>query len=194
MNKINWQNGTLVSPAKVEIGGVIYEVTPEQYSGNTPLSAENLNQMQDNIEIAIPEVVDNLISTDTSKALSANQGKELKGQIDDIGAYSTSEIIIGTYMDKPLYRKVVNIGSLPNNTAQTYNHYISNMDMLTYYDLIWYDTADNRFFKAPRIDNLEVLVKCAINTTNIQIEAKGVNWSNRTQNAKVVLEYTKTTD
>lgn len=194
MNKINWQNGTLVSPAKVEIGGVIYDVTPEQYSGSTPLSAENLNQMQDNIEEAIPEVVDNLTSTSTSKALSANQGKELKGQIDDIGAYSTSEIIIGTYMDKPLYRKVVNIGSLPNNKTQTYNHNISNMEMLTYYDLIWYDSTDNRFFKAPRIDNLEVFVKCAISTTNIEIEAKGLNWSNRTQNAKVVLEYTKTTD
>lgn len=194
MNKINWQNGALVSPAKVEIGGVIYEVTPEQYSGNTPLSAENLNQMQDNIEKAIPEVVDNLTSTDTSKALSANQGKELKGQIDDIGAYSTSEIIIGTYMDKPLYRKVVNIGSLPNNTTQTYNHYISNMDTLIHYDLNWYDTSDNRFFKAPRIDNLDVFVKCQINTTNIQIEAKGLNWYSRTQNAKVVLEYTKTTD
>lgn len=194
MNKINWQNGTLVSPAKVEIGGVIYDVTPEQYSGSTPLSAENLNQMQDNIEEAIPEVVDNLTSTSTSKALSANQGKELKGQIDDIGAYSTSEIIIGTYMDKPLYRKVVNIGSLPNNKTQTYNHNISNMEMLTYYDLIWYDSTDNRFFKAPRIDNLEVFVKCAISTTNIEIIAKGLNWSNRTQNAKVVLEYTKTTD
>lgn len=68
------------------------------------------------------------------------------------------------------------------------------MDMLTYYDLIWYDTADNRFFKAPRIDNLEVFVKCQISTTNIEIIAKGANWSNRTQNAKVVLEYTKTTD
>lgn len=68
------------------------------------------------------------------------------------------------------------------------------MDMLTYYDLIWYDRTDGRFLKAPRIDNSEVFVKCQINTTNIQIEAKGVNWSNRTQNAKVVLEYTKTTD
>lgn len=68
------------------------------------------------------------------------------------------------------------------------------MDMLTYYDLIWYDTADNRFFKVPRIDNLDVFVKCQINTTNIQIEAKGLDWHSRTQNAKVVLEYTKTTN
>lgn len=49
MAKFEWQNGTLVSKAKVEIDGKIYEVEPEQYSGQTPLSAENLNQMQDGI-------------------------------------------------------------------------------------------------------------------------------------------------
>lgn len=115
-------------------------------------------------------------------------------QVDAPNEYSTTETIVGTYNGKTLYRKVVEIGSLPNNTTQTYNHNISNMDMLTYYDLIWYDTTDNRFFKAPRIDNLEVFVKCEISTTNIEIIAKGVNWSNRTQNSKVILEYTKTTD
>lgn len=49
MAKFNWQNGTLVSKAKVEIGGQIYDVEPEQYSGQTPLSAENLNAMQEAI-------------------------------------------------------------------------------------------------------------------------------------------------
>lgn len=126
-------------------------------------------------------------SESTTDAYSANY-------VEGLHTYSTSEIRIGTYMDKPLYRKVVEIGSLPNNTTQTYNHNISNMDTLKDYDLIWYDTTDNRFFKAPRIDNLEVFVKCEISTTNIEIIAKGVNWSNRTQNSKVILEYTKTTD
>lgn len=49
MGKFTWQNGTLVTPARVEVGGQVYDVTPEQYSGQTPLSAENLNQMQDGI-------------------------------------------------------------------------------------------------------------------------------------------------
>ena len=49
MAKFEWQNGTLVSKAKVEIDGNIYEVEPEQYTGTTPLTAENLNQMQDGI-------------------------------------------------------------------------------------------------------------------------------------------------
>lgn len=49
MAKFTWQDGTLVSKAKVEIGGTIYEVDPEEYSGTTPLSASNLNAMQDGI-------------------------------------------------------------------------------------------------------------------------------------------------
>lgn len=49
MNKINFQNGSLVSKAKVTIDGTVYEVEPAEYEGTTPLNAENLNQMQDNI-------------------------------------------------------------------------------------------------------------------------------------------------
>ena len=56
--RIGWQNGTLVSKAKVEINGVIYEVEPEEYSGSTPLSAENLIQMEDNTETALNEVAE----------------------------------------------------------------------------------------------------------------------------------------
>jgi hypothetical protein len=56
LKKIGWEDGTLVSNAKVEIDGTIYEVTPEQYSGNTPLSAENLKQMETNTENAINEI------------------------------------------------------------------------------------------------------------------------------------------
>lgn len=56
MKKIGWENGTLVSKAKVSIGGNIYDVEPEQYEGNTPLSAENLKKMEDNMEEGIEEV------------------------------------------------------------------------------------------------------------------------------------------
>lgn len=57
MKRIGWENGVLVSKGKVSIGGNIYEVEPEQYEGNTPLSAENLKKMEDNMEEAVAEVV-----------------------------------------------------------------------------------------------------------------------------------------
>lgn len=67
MPKFNWQNGTLVSKAKVEIDGKIYEVEPEQYSGQTPLSAENFNAMQDGIYDDIGEV--NSLDTNSRDSL-----------------------------------------------------------------------------------------------------------------------------
>lgn len=56
MTKIPFEDGVKVSNAKVTIDDVDYNVTPAQYSGATPFSAYNLNQMQDNIETAIDEV------------------------------------------------------------------------------------------------------------------------------------------
>lgn len=53
LDRIGWQDGTLVSKGKVEINGTIYEVEPEQYSGQTPLSSANLKKMEDNTEKAI---------------------------------------------------------------------------------------------------------------------------------------------
>lgn len=56
MQKINFQDGTLVKPATITINNVEYQVTPEQYNGTTPLSAELLNQLQTNIENAIGDI------------------------------------------------------------------------------------------------------------------------------------------
>lgn len=56
MQKINFQDGTLVKPATVTINNVEHQVTPEQYNGTTPLSAELLNQLQTNIENAIGDI------------------------------------------------------------------------------------------------------------------------------------------
>ncbi len=53
MIRIKFKNGTLLSKAKVTINGTIYEVEPEEYEGETPLSAEILNEVQDNIEESI---------------------------------------------------------------------------------------------------------------------------------------------
>lgn len=53
LDRVGWQDGTLISKAKVEIDGTIYDVEPEQYSGQTPLSSANLKKMEDNTEKAI---------------------------------------------------------------------------------------------------------------------------------------------
>ena len=55
MKKINFEDGTKVSNAKVTIDGVDYPVTPARYTGATPLSAYVMKKLQDNIETGINE-------------------------------------------------------------------------------------------------------------------------------------------
>lgn len=113
MSKFIWQNGSQIEPAKVEIGGTSYEVTPAQYEGETPLSAANLNTMVDNIYSDLQEYADN-------SPIKNND-------------YSTKEKVIGTWIDgKPIYRKVINIGKLQaTKGAYSYNHEISNIAYFT---------------------------------------------------------------
>lgn len=90
LDRVGWQDGTLISKAKVEIDGTIYDVEPEQYSGQTPLSSANLKKMEDNTENAINELNTNL-----------------NDRITNLSTYSTEEIKTGeTWIDgKPIYRK-----------------------------------------------------------------------------------------
>ena len=88
-NTFNWQNGNLVSKAKVQINGQIYEVEPEEYSGNTALSAENLNLMQTTL---LSNIVNSLDSDDTDKAPSI---KVVKDNLTNLKTYSSDEINTG---------------------------------------------------------------------------------------------------
>lgn len=53
MNKIPFEDGTKTQEAYVTINEQNYPVTPAVWQGTTPLKAQNLNKMQDNIEEAI---------------------------------------------------------------------------------------------------------------------------------------------
>ena len=48
--------------------------------------------------------------------------------IQEISVYSTNELVIGKWIDgKPLYRKVLSFGALPNNSTKSVAHNISNL-------------------------------------------------------------------
>lgn len=47
MKKFNWENSTKIRDGYVLIDGKQYQIVEAEYQGNTPLSAENLNAMQD---------------------------------------------------------------------------------------------------------------------------------------------------
>ena len=56
MDKIPFVDGTKIKNATVTVNEQEYEVTPAQYSGTTPVSAFNLNKMQNNIENTLVKV------------------------------------------------------------------------------------------------------------------------------------------
>lgn len=105
--------------------------------------------------------------------------------------YSTEEKTIGTWIDgKTLYRKVISVGSLPNNTTDLVAHGISNLYQIIKIEPKWYDTTDG-WFAANRIDSQTIKITFKVTTNFIKIEAIGTNWSTRTNNCTVTLEYTK---
>ena len=79
-NKIVFEDGQLVNPGYVQIDGVNHEVTEAEYEGNTPLSAYNLNLMQDNLRENISTNESN-IGTDTDT-------------YDNTATYAVGEIVI----------------------------------------------------------------------------------------------------
>ena len=88
---------------------IIFEDLP---STKTPINSANLNLVQDNVENAINDKPNalNVKSTNTQDTYSCDY-------INKLHTYSTKEQVIGTWVDgKPLYRKTINIGALPNKT------------------------------------------------------------------------------
>lgn len=108
--------------------------------------------------------------------------------------YSTNEQRIGTWIDgKPLYRKVINFGALPNTTSKSVAHGISNIDYIVDIrstaalpggDTMKLDVSDK--------DGLKFSVHISANNTNITV----LTGSDRSVFTRcyVTLEYTKTTD
>lgn len=150
---------------------IIFEDLP---STKTPLNAENLNQIQNNIENAIIEIDDKV------------------KEINNKNIYSTEEQIIGIWLDKPLYRKVVDVGNLPENNTMEVAHGILNFGrMIKISGTVFSQTGNNFPLPYSSVDMLgdNIMVYC--NAANIVIKTG----SNRTHLAGyVILEYTKTTD
>lgn len=80
MLKVNFQDGTKVSNAKVTIDGVDYPVTSARYDGATPLSAYVMNKLQDNIEDAIDQNADNIGGEDYDATSTYDVGDIVKYQ------------------------------------------------------------------------------------------------------------------
>lgn len=139
-------------------------------STKTPLNAENLNQLQDNIEEAI----------------------------DVKSVYSTEETKIGTWVaGQTLYRKVVIFSnSINSNLTNEFPHNIENANLVMIKNAYIYRTSDGACYPLPITlydsNTIEDKLSVKADRTNIKFNV-GAGWGD-TWWKIIILEYTKTTD
>lgn len=104
--------------------------------------------------------------------------------------YSTDEHVVGTWTDgSTLYEKVIDFGSLPNNTEKSVAHGISNANKIWIAD--GYVTTGSAFYELDHSTNTFANNWSSnVDTTNVTIET----YTNRSAlSAIVILRYTKST-
>ena len=196
LEKFNWQNGSLIEPAKVNIEGVSYDVVEAQFEGETPLSASNLNLMQDTI---LGNVKDDL--EDDTKIPSAKAVMDIHSETET----KTNKVWID---NKPIYKKVISIpkstfgsGTASSGSSFHVAHDISNIDITTDIKIFWKDNLQSqnriRFIPSSYFSSLDWSAQVVGTPTEIHIEI-GKEVINRIRSSMVymyaIIEYTKTTD
>ena len=125
----------------------------------------------------------------------ADFASAIEDVIDEKFSYSTSEVNTGKkWIDgKPIYRKVVDFGALPNIAEKTVAHNLTNVDNFMLITAIAYDTSGN-YLPIPYADTYQIgySIRLMANKTNVIIQT-GYDRSTYTK-TYVTLEYTKTTD
>lgn len=130
-------------------------------------------------------VVDSLTGNSTTNAPSQRAVKELV-------TYSTDEIVIGTYLGKPLYRKVYTFTTSsndatswtefdrsPENIENVINIYGTSTDKSNHvHPINYYESSNNYIFVMLYSNN------------SLRYQKKGY----AVLNIKAIIEYTKTTD
>lgn len=109
-----------------------------------------------------------------------------KGEI-----YSTEEQVIGKWIDgKPLYRKVINFGAIPNNTLKYVKHNISNIKYIKSCNG-YAMNSEGAGLIIPSY-NGTIYTNCYTTATEVHVKTNGDRSSFTT--CYITLEYTKTTD
>lgn len=135
------------------------------------------------------------LDEETELKISAVDSKviDLEDVVEKSNTYSTNEQIIGTWINgKPIYRKVVNIGVLPNNTTKTVNSGITtNIYITKLYGVAWSSNYDN-YLTLPDVHPGGLAYSTRLYYTNSNRSINIYSTSDRSGfTGIVVLEYTK---
>ena len=107
--------------------------------------------------------------------------------------YSTTEKKVGTWFNgDTIYRKVFSLNNWPNNGTTQLSHGITNLKKVIKIEYTWYDTDDKRWFYGLRNDATDIYIKVgSVSSTTIYCLGRGTDWSRRTTDVNIVMEYTK---
>lgn len=113
-------------------------------------------------------------------------------EVNDKLNYSTEEQRVGTWIGKPLYRKVVYLNTLPNNAIDVRyaTGITTNIDVIKMYGKA-YNTRNNRTFPLPFVGS-NFISWIYDNSTNEILITTTLDRSSLIGYA--IIEYTKTTD
>ena len=118
-------------------------------------------------------------------------------KVDDPNQYSTDEVETEkTWIDgKPIYRKVIDFGALPNAGFKNVAHNIEGLDSVICLRGIGKTTTTNNFYPIPFVGNGAMFNNA---TATMRINATEVTIATTTDvtshTAYVILEYTKSAD
>lgn len=154
--------------------------------------------LQSSENIPINETGDN-ISFNLSDNILSKIGKidSLETKYNNLTNYSTEETYTGSkWIDgKPIYRKVIDCGALPNNSTKNINTNLQNISNFISISGVSKRPADNNYFPLNLGRPKDLTSSCALwigNNYYIYIQTD-MDRSNFTE-TYVILEYTKTTD
>lgn len=106
--------------------------------------------------------------------------------------YSTTEEIIGSWLNKPLYRKVLQITPTEQNT--TYNHGISNLDKVIKVGGTYKRKNQNQRGDLPMLyTNWQIWIYDFL-PTNFRLNISTNQWNAGFEYIYIYIEYTKTSD
>ena len=149
MDKITFENGIQVSPARVNEDGTI---TPAQYEGNTPFSAHIMNLLQSKIEKNVVAVSQTQPTTNEKVWIKMGENVE-------------KEIYVKN--DNGVFEKFVNVSELEKIDTGW-------VDMTQYINTTYFRARPNYEPKARRIGNVvywqgEVYCHTSLNTNSAEI-------------------------
>lgn len=108
--------------------------------------------------------------------------------------YSINERRIGTWIDgKPLYRKVLDLGALPNNGSKMLNINVSNFGKMINFTGVAFSSAFTLFLPYVHTNSSDI-INVWFQQSNMQIGVQTHNDRTSYTECYIIIEYTKTTD